>query len=215
MNLSLRQMRLVVLSVFGLAALLLMSACAGVASQSNSSITGANGVKKSSGGSGSSNTYVPGSVEFTGQVQSISATSVTVTMPDGTSTFTATINATTQGDEDAAPNVSNGQTVKISATANQDGSFVATSLKVATSPDQQDLSEVKYTGATTSTIGSDNVLHFQVGLTTFGFQISTTATYEDFANAAAIPNNQVIKVTVQFQQGSGTVTKISSASSSD
>lgn len=214
MKLLPRRMHLVLMGLLGAAALLLMTACAGVAGVpgQNASLPGttsANGVKATS--SGSSATFVPGTLEFTGQVQSVSATSIVVSMPDGSASPPAIINAQTDLSDFHGAAPTQGQTVKIKETANSDGSFTATELKPADSSETPDLSKVKYTGTTTSTIGSDGLLHFQVGEQMFRFPVSATTEYKDFGSAQAIGNNQAIKVTVQFQQGTPTVLEVSNA----
>ncbi|HEY7127744.1 MAG TPA: DUF5666 domain-containing protein [Ktedonobacterales bacterium] len=212
MTLLPRRTHIVLFGLLGVAALLLMTACVGVAggtSQSSSlpGATSTGGVKDTSGGGAT--TFVPGSLEFTGQVANVSSTSITVSMPDGSPAPAATINAQTDLSDFNGANPSQGQTVKIKENANTDGSFTATELKPAGSGDAQDLHVVKYTGTTTSSLGADNILHFQVGKQLFNFPVSATTQYKDFANAGAIGSNQPIEVTVQFQQGTSTVLEIS------
>ncbi len=213
MKLLPRRMHLMMLGLLGAAALLLMTGCVGVAgvAKNNSSLPGttpANGTKNSS--AGNSATFVPGTLEFTGQVQSVSATSIVVSMPDGSASPAAVINAQTDFSEFNGAKPTQGQTVQIKETANSDGSFTATELKPTDSGEAPDLSKVKYSGTTTSTIGSDNLLHFQVGEQVFSFPVSGTTQFKDFGSAQAIQSNQAIKVTVQFQQGTPTVLEVSS-----
>src|SRR5262245_18015126 len=104
MKLPLRQhIRGFVIGFVGISTLLLMTACAGVAgvSEQNSSLPGttnAGGVTSSSGGGNgsSSTTFVPVSLSFIGQVQSVISTSIAVILPDGSSSFTANITAQTE-----------------------------------------------------------------------------------------------------------------------
>lgn len=148
----------------------------------------------------------PGSINFTGSVQSASGSSIVVKMPDG-STLAMVVNA--QSDESkfngAQPAV--GQMITVEATAQPNGSFVATKVKPADSSDTT--STVDFQGVTTQAVGSDNTLHFSVGNRSFSFTIGTGADLKDFAgNAHTITGNTQVKVEVQFNGTTGTVVKV-------
>lgn len=159
------------------------------------------------GGTTSGGPSVNGSISFTGSVQSASNSSLTVKLPDG-SNLAMVLNTTTDlSDMNGAP-FSSGQMVKVEASTNADGSFTATKVKHADAGDS-DANTVDFQGATTQTVGSDNVLHFGVGKQRYSYTISSTAEVKDFSNAQAIPNGASIKVEVQFTGATGNVTKIS------
>ncbi|MDQ6661329.1 MAG: hypothetical protein M3Z24_10230 [Chloroflexota bacterium] len=151
----------------------------------------------------------PGSINFIGRVQSSSSTSLIASTPDGrTLTMKIVSGQTNLGDNNVLP--ANGQLVKVEATANTDGSFTATKVKAADNGDIQNQSEADYQGVATRTVGSDNVLHFKVGNRSYSFAIASGADLGDFnGNAHSINANQPIKVKVTFQNGSGTVQKVS------
>jgi hypothetical protein len=152
-----------------------------------------------------------GSISFTGPVQSASASSLTVKLPDN-STITMGINASTdQGDLNGAQ-LSNGQLVNIKASANADGSFTATKIKRADSSDSSN-NTVDFQGQTTQAVGSDNVLNFKVGNKSYSYTISSTAKLDDFGgNAHSIASGAAVKVEVTFTGTTGSVTKVSNAS---
>lgn len=152
-----------------------------------------------------------GSISFTGPVQSASASSLTVKLPDN-SAITMGINASTdQGDLNGAQ-LSNGQLVKIEASANADGSFTATKIKRADSSDSSN-NTVDFKGQTTQAVGSDNVLHFKVGNQSYSYTISSTAKLDDFGgNAHSIASGTPVKVEVTFTGTTGSITKVSNAS---
>ena len=154
-----------------------------------------------------------GSLEFSGTVQRVSATSITVRMPDGQTLAMAVIPGRTHlahFDHDHDHDLpSKGQVIKAHATAQQDGSFTATKLARADRDDQHELAEAEYKGVTTSAVGVDRLLHFQVGTLAFSFPISATADLHDFGNRAqAIGANQPIEVEVAFQGTRGTVVEV-------
>src|SRR5204863_4984913 len=91
-----------------------------------------------------------------------------------------------------------GTSVDMDSSINQDGSLTATILKPA-QPGDSDLTNIAYTGVTTSAVGADRVLHFTVGTKSYTFTIPTTANLSDFGgNAQAIGINVSVKVKVQY-----------------
>lgn len=149
-----------------------------------------------------------GSVQFIGNVRGVSNRSIVVSMPDGSTLSMSIVPGQTDMSDfnGSLPRV--GQTVKVEATANSTGNFTATKLGMADSSD--DASKVTYEGITTSAVGADTVLHFQIGNKSFGFSIASNADLGDFNNnARSIGNNFRVKVEVQFQGTNGIVTDIS------
>ncbi len=147
-----------------------------------------------------------GSISFTGTVKSVSNSSISVSMPDGTILPMNIVNGQTKlDDNNTLPTV--GQVVKVQALANSDGSFMAQELKAADSGDTQ--SVVDYKGVTTSAVGSDSVIHFKVGNNNYSYTVTTVKT-KDFANAQAIGSNQAVKVEVQFNGSTATVVSVES-----
>jgi hypothetical protein len=156
-------------------------------------------------------TFEPGTIEFVGKVQNVNGSNVALLMPDG-HTLTVNVNAQTDLSDMKGASPSSGQTLKVKATANSDGSFTAQKLGVADSGDLADANTVTYQGVTTSAVGSDNVLHFTVGTMSFAFPISSGADLGDFNNnAQSIGANQSVKVDVLFNGTNGSVTKVSNA----
>lgn len=159
-------------------------------------------------------TFAPGSIQFTGTVRSISSTSTMVSMPNGKVLSMNIVNGQTDlGENGALPTV--GQLVKVKAVVNtSNGSFTATSLKVANSGDMQDQNVVEYQGVTTSAVGSDGVIHFKVGNDNYSYTINASTTrVKDFANAQAIGANQPVKVKVQFNGSTAVVLEVQNATS--
>ena len=158
----------------------------------------------------SNGTNEPGSINFIGKVQSINANTLVVTTPDG-NTLTLGLNTLTQRDENLNGGPSVGQPVKVKAVSNPDGSLLASKLDVVKADDQADtvkMNTVDYAGVTTSTVGSDNVIHFKVGSKSYSYNINTTTQLKDFANSQAIAANQQVKVEVLFNGSNGSVTKV-------
>ncbi len=210
---KLLRLRLMTLPVVALGIMLLLSACAGVAIPTTVSngtppvngtpTTSTNGTPgttgtQSPGTTPTQSVFEPGSIDFAGTVKSVNGQTITVSMPDG-----STLNINTVGN---VPGV--GQIEKISATANNDGSFTATKLSLG---DSGDLNKtVKYVGVTTSAVGSDNIIHFNVGTHSFSFTIIPgTTDLKDFNNnAQSIQNNQAVTVEVQFNGANPTLHKV-------
>jgi hypothetical protein len=154
-------------------------------------------------------TSTGGSISFTGPVQSVSSSSLTVTLPDGSTAITMAINAQTDQSDLNGAQLHNGQLVKVDANASGN-SFVATKIKIADSGDNT----VDFQGTTTQTVGSDNVLHFSVGGQNFSYAISSTADLGDFGgHASSIASGTAVKVKVQFNGTTGNVIKVSNANS--
>ena len=160
---------------------------------------------ETSGGNETPAANQAGTIQFTGKVLQVSGSSVVVAMPNGQPVTMSTNAQTDLGDFNGAlPAV--GQIIKAGANANTDGSFTATKLSTTDNLDNT----VKYQGVTTSTVGSDNVLHFVVGNKSLSYTIISGADLKDFNNnAQSIGNNQAVKVEVQFQGSNGVVTKVS------
>lgn len=157
---------------------------------------------------------VQGSIQFIGKVQSVSSSSISVAMPDGTNVSMSIVNGQTDMSDFNGALPANGQLIKVEANANTDGSYTATKLSVTDSGDLADQNVVTFQGTTTSAVGSDNVIHFTVGNKSYSYTIGSGADLGDFNNSAqAIGNNQAVKVDVTFQGSTGTVTKVSNASS--
>lgn len=155
----------------------------------------------------------PGSIEFIGSVQSVNNSSIVVRMPDGSTLSMAIVSGQTDLSKfnGALPGV--GQTIKVKAIANtSDGSFTASELKPTDSGDLQDQNIVTFQGVTTSAVGSDRVIHFKVGNRSFSYAIASTADLGDFGgNAQSIQSGASVKLDVQFNGSSGTVTKVSNS----
>lgn len=150
----------------------------------------------------------PGSIDFIGSVQSANSANVVVKMPDS-STIALVVNGQTDLSKfnGSLPNA--GQTVKVSATASN-GSFIATDLKPTDSGDLQNQNTVTFQAVTTSTVGTDRVIHFTVGNRSFSYPIVSTADLKDFnGNAQSIANAASVKVKVQFNGISGTAIDVS------
>ena len=153
-------------------------------------------------------TNEPGNISFTGSVQSISTNSIVVSMPDGRSLTMSIVNGQTDESDFNGQQITKGQLIQVEATANTDGSFLATKLKQADSANNV----VDFQGVTTSAVGSDHVIHFAVGNKGFSYAIGSNADLGDFnGNAQSIGNNASVKVEVTFNGAAGSVTKVSNA----
>ena len=205
-----------------LIALLMISACAGVPTYNttngnSASSTSATSTTQSSGTQSTSSTvpFSPGTLQFIGTVKSSSASAITVSMPDN-STLPLNITAATDHSHFNGGLPTNGQQVKVSATANPDGSFTATKLDTTDSKDAASQSTVDYKGVTTSTVGTDRVLHFKVGTKVWGYPFDANTNLKDFnGDPQTIQNNQSIKVSVQFNGPVGTVLKVENSNGSN
>ena len=153
-------------------------------------------------------TFAPGSLNFMGPVRSVSASSLTVGMPNG-NTLSMSITALTDRSHFGGGLPTSGQLIKVEATANADGSFTAAKLDTTDANDAVNQNIVQYKGLSTSAVGADRVIHFKVGTHSYSFTIGATADLSDFAgNAQAIQANQIVKVKVQFAGSSATVLKV-------
>lgn len=169
-----------------------------------SSTPGASGIV------GSSGTVEPGSISFTGMVQSVNSTSIVVNLPDGSTLPMTMVNGQTDLSKFNGSLPSVGQLIKVDATANTDGSFVASKLSPSDSGDLKDQNTVDYQGVTTQAVGTDNVIHFRIGNRDFSFTIFPGATkLDDFDNnVQSIGSNMSVKVTVRFQGATGNVQEV-------
>jgi hypothetical protein len=157
-------------------------------------------------------TNEPGSISFIGKVQRVNPTSIVVSMPDGSTLTMSIVNGQSDLSDFNGVLPTVGQTVKVDANANTDGSFMAAKLKLADQGDLNDQNTVEYDGITSSTVGSDRVIRFGVGNKSYTFTIGSWADLSDFNNnAQAIQANQMVKVKVLFNGSTGTVTKVSSS----
>lgn len=175
---------------------------------------GATQPTETNGTTNTNGTTEPGSIDFIGKLQSSNANSMNLSMPNG-DTLAVAIAATTDR-SDFATLPGQGQYVKVKALANTDGSFSAAKLGQVDNGDLQDqvkLNTVDFQAVTTSAVGSDNVLHFNVGHKSFTATIGATTELKNFANAQGIGNNQAVKVEVQFNGANATVLKVDNANS--
>lgn len=149
----------------------------------------------------------PGSIEFIGKVQSVSSSNIVVSLLDGSSLTMSTSGADLGDFNGSVPGV--GTRVKVQASGNADGSFTATRIGNVSSSD--DPNQVIFQGVTTQAVGSDHVIHFAVGNREYTFVIPSTADLSYFGgNAQSIASATIVKVTVEFNGTTGTVTKVSS-----
>ena len=152
----------------------------------------------------------PGSIEFIGKVLSVTNSSLVASMPDGQNMTMSIVNGQTDLSDFNGSLPAVGQLIKVSASANTDGSFTATSLGVTDSGDLQDQNIVTYQGLTTRTVGADNVIHLQVGNQNMNFTVGSSADLSDFNNnAQSITSNQSVKVEVLYQGSTVVVQKVS------
>jgi hypothetical protein len=152
-----------------------------------------------------------GSFTLVGPVQSASSSSLTVTMPDGTALNIA-INAQTDQSDLNGAQLNAGQKVKVDVTGTSSG-LSADKIKLADSGDQADANTIEFKGATTQAVGSDHMLHFNVGNHSFSYAIGSSANLGDFnGNASSIASGTPVKVKVQFNGTTGTIIKVSNNS---
>jgi hypothetical protein len=129
--------------------------------------------------------------------------------PNG-QTYTLAITAQTDRSAYGGSLPAVGASVDMDSTINPDGSLSATRLKPA-QPGDPDLSNIAYTGVTTSAVGVDRVLHFTAGTKSYTFTIPATADLSDFSgNAQAIGVNTSVKVKVAYP--SNTIVSVGNAS---
>ena len=160
-----------------------------------------------------STTFAPGSLNFMGTVRSVSASSLTVSMPNG-STLLMNLTALTDRSHFGGGLPTSGQLIKVEATANADGSFTATKLDTTDASDVVNQNLVQYKGLSTSAVGADQVIHFKVGTRSYSFTIGATTDLSDVGgNAQAIQANQIVKVKVQFAGSTATVLKVERSNS--
>jgi hypothetical protein len=151
----------------------------------------------------------PGSIAFIGKVQSVSNSSLVVAIPNGQNLSMSIVNGQTNMSDFNGSLPSVGQLIKVEASTNTDGTFMATKLSITDSSDLQDQNLVKYQGLTTSAVGTDNVLHLKVGNQSLAFTISSSADLGDFNNnAQSITSNLSVKVDVLYQGSTSTVQKV-------
>jgi len=150
---------------------------------------------------------VQGTISLMGKIQNSSNTSVTVLMPNG-QTLTASITVNTdRGDANIALNPNT--LAKIKVFTNPDGSFQAKSLKIEDNAQKvNDLNTISFEGITTSAVGPDNILHFQVGNKTYSATCNNFTELKNMNNAQNIASHQPIKVDVLYNGSNGSVAKV-------
>ena len=159
---------------------------------------------------GTPNASEPGSIEFIGKVQAVSNTSLVASMPNGQNVTASIVNGQTDLGDFNGSLPTRGQLIKVEASTNPDGSFMATKLGVTDSGDLQDQNVVTYQGLTTSAVGADNVIHLAVGKQNYSFTVGSSTDLGDFNNnAQSIASNQSVKVEVLYQGNTGLVQKVS------
>jgi hypothetical protein len=158
-----------------------------------------------------------GNVSFIGKVQSVSSSSIVVSMPDGSTLSMNIVNGQTDLSDFNGSLPGANQLIKVDANSNSDGSFIATKLGATDSGDTSNstkLNTVDFQGVTTSAVGSDGVIHFKVGNKSFSYTIGSSTDLGDFNNnAQSIQANQAVKVEVLFNGATGSVVKVSNANS--
>ena len=153
-------------------------------------------------------TFAPGKLNFMGTVRSVSSSSLTVSMPNG-SALSMSITALTDRSHFGGGLPTSGQLIKVEATANADGSFTAAKLEPTDANDVVNQNIVEYNGLSTSAVGADRVIHFKVGTQSYSFTIGATTDLSDVGgNVQAIQANQTVKVKVQFAGSTATVLKV-------
>lgn len=154
-----------------------------------------------------STSIAQGSISFMGTLQSVAPNRIVVSMPNGQTLALSTNNQTDLTDFNGTmPGA--GTLVGVETTANPDGGFTATTVKHAT-PGDPDQNVVDYQAITTSTVGTDAVLHFKVANQSYSFPIGSTADLGDFNNnARAIETNMHVKIEVRFNGSTGIVSKV-------
>ncbi len=154
-------------------------------------------------------TNQPGNLSFIGKVQSSDANNVTVLMPNN-DTLSMSINSLTKR-SDFPGQIPSGRQIKVSAVANTDGSFTAKELKAVDQKDLQDtqkLSEVDFQAVVTSAVGTNNVIHFQVGNKSYSVTANGATQVKGFTSLQAIPANQSVKLNIQYNGSNGNLIKV-------
>lgn len=155
-------------------------------------------------------TNEPGNINFIGKVQSSNGSSLVAIMP-GNQTLTMNIVNGQTEIKNLNVNQLNGQTIKVTAVANADGSFMASKLEATDSGDLQDtvkLNTLDLQGVTTQAVGANNTIKVKVGNKVYTFTLSATTQLKDFANAQAIAANQNVKLEVLFNGSNANVQKV-------
>ena len=167
------------------------------------------GVVTSTTDDGTPGTNEPGSITFIGKVQSVTNSSLVAVMPNGQNMSMSIVNGQTDISDFNGSLPTVGQLIKVEASTNTDGAFMATKLSVTDSSDLQDQNLVTYQGLTTSAVGAYNVLHLRVGNQSLTFTISSSADLGDFNNnAQSISSNLPVKVDVLYQGSTSIVQKV-------
>ena len=157
-------------------------------------------------------TPAQGTIKFNGNVQSSGTNSLVVSLPGGGTISLSTNGSTDLGDFNNSLPAVNKQ-VKVTAIANTDGSYTATKISNADSS-SDDLNTITFQGVTTAAVGSDNVIHFNVGTKSYSFIIPSTADLTAFhGNAQSIQSGTQVQVQVQYNGSTPTVIKVGMASS--
>ena len=177
--------------------------------QANNATPGINGTPEATETPSSTETASSnGSFTLIGSVQSVNSSNLTVTMPDGTALSIA-ISAQTDQSELNGAQLSVEQKIKVDVTGDANG-LTADKLKIPDAGDLASASTIEFKGTTTQTVGSDQMLHFIVGNHSFGYPINSSTDLGDFNNSASnITSGTAVKVTVQFNGTTGSVTKVS------
>ncbi len=156
-----------------------------------------------------------GSISFDGAVQNVSPSSISVKMPDG-NILSMSISTLTDHKDFGTGLPTNGQLVKVDAVTNADGTFTAKSLDMVKSDEQTNptkMNTVDFQGVTTSAVGSNGVINFNVGNKSYSFTIGPTTQVKDFASAQAIGSGQAVKVTALYSGSTASVQKVQNANS--
>ena len=168
------------------------------------------GIVTENNNDGTPNASEPGSIEFIGKVQAVSNTSLVASMPNGQNLTVSIVNGQTDLGDFNGSLPTRGQLIKVEASTNPDGSFIATKLGVTDSGDLQNQNVVTYQGMTTSAVGADNVIHLKVGNQSLSFTVGSSADVSDFNNnAQSITSNQSVKVEVLYSGNASLVQKVS------
>jgi hypothetical protein len=155
---------------------------------------------------GQTTTAIPGSIQLTGPIKSVDASTIVVQMPDGPLTMSITSQTDRSHYKNSQPAA--GQLVNVD-TSFINGVFLATKLEPADAKDAQSQNIVQYQGQAISPVGADNILHLGIGNKTWNFQITPSTSLSKFDNNAhAIQANQMLKVKVQFSGSNGIALKI-------